>query len=554
MRRSLGCASQFRLFLFHRFFFAMAYVWLWLPGDLSAAVVTAEKSEQGAVICVDGKLFAEYRTLSDHQPVLWPLIGPTGQPVTRSFPLGPFQKNESKDHPHHHSLWISHQNVNGHDFWANQDHDKPLDERVVIKHLRFAKIGSEGDQAVLVTHNLWQAGKDHPVCEDERIWVFGADANSRWVDCTIRLIAAHGEVTFGDAKDGFFSMRVAGSMKVDAQLGGQIVNSRGQTNKAAWGMPAEWVDYTGPLDGKTVGIAIFSHPSNFQHPCRWHVRNYGLFTANPFGEKPFPPSNITQQEVTLPASSSLTLRYRILLHTGDTKQGRVRQAYQKYAASKTSGLLPVLLDENFEQGAERWTTTDRKQEQKMWSIQPRVESDGKEAKGSMFRVAGIGPYRPPYRSPKSLALLKDFVVSDFQITADMQNTNGAAGDHRDLCVFWGYQDPAHFYYVHLGAKPDPYSCQIFVVNGAPRAEITQKHATGIPWADGWHRVRVCHDTQSGRIEVFFDDMKTPMMTAQDKTFSWGRVGIGTFDDHGNFDNIRLRGRIVQPIPAAAAVP
>ena len=146
------------------------------------------------------------------------------------------------------------------------------------------------------------------------------------------------------------------------------------------------------------------------------------------------------------------------------------------------------------------------------------------------------------------------VVEDFELTAKVQNTNIKAGAHRDLCFFWGYQDPAHFYYVHLGARPDPHSSQIFIVNEAPRKMITKNDSPGIPWGEGWHDVKVARDAASGRVEVFFDDMSSPVLVAEDKTFSWGRIGVGTFDDHGNFDEIKLYGDRVEPIPAQAKLP
>ncbi len=518
----------------------------------AAAEVTIERSDNGAIIQVDGELFAEYLILAGNQPAIWPIIGPTGKPITRSYPIGPLLETEVKDHPHHRSLWFSHQRVNGHDFWSERRDGKRLEPRtLLVKHLGFDKIESCDGAAVLVARNRWIADGD-PICEDERTWTFGADDNARWIDLAIKIIASHGDVTFGDIKDGTFSIRVAGTMKVDAKLGGKIVNSRGQVNTDAWAMPAEWVDYVGSLEGETVGIAMFSHPSNFRHPCRWHVRNYGLFTANPFGEEEFPKSEVIQGGVTIPSGDSLTLRYRVFFHRGNTEQGNVAQAYEKYAASGPAGRLPIILDEDFgediESGTVRWTTTDREQSKKMWSIA--TGADGNR----VLRVAGESSYRPPHRSPRSIALLKDVVVGDFELTAKIQNTNVDAGPHRDLCFFWGYQDPSHFYYVHLGARPDPHSCQIFIVNDAPRAKITLKESTGTPWTNDWHDVKIVRDVESGAIEVYFDDMQTPVMTANDKTFTWGRVGVGTFDDNGNFDNLRLRGNRVDPIPEAAEVP
>ncbi len=158
-----------------------------------------------------------------------------------------------------------------------------------------------------------------------------------------------------------------------------------------------------------------------------------------------------------------------------------------------------------------------------------------------LRVTGPSDYQPPHRSPLGIALLKKMTVGDFELTAKVQSTHTDAGAHRDMCVFWGYQDKAHFYYVHLGAKADPHACQIFIVNKADRLAITDKEAKGTPWTDAWHTVKVVRRVADGTIEVFFDDMDKPLMAAHDSTFKSGRVGLGTFDDHGNWDDVELRG-------------
>jgi hypothetical protein len=198
--------------------------------------------------------------------------------------------------------------------------------------------------------------------------------------------------------------------------------------------------------------------------------------------------------------------------------------------------LPLLLKEAFEQGASRWKTTDPDPKNSVWQI---IETGPKG--NHAFRVTGPSKYKPPYRSPLSIALLKDIKVTDFELTARLQNTASNAGPHRDLCIFWGYQGPSHFYYVHLGARPDPNACQIFIVNDAPRTMITDKKSKGTPWTDDWHNVKVARNVDDGSMEVYFDNMQTPVMTARDKTFTWGQIGIGTFDDNGNFDDITLRG-------------
>jgi hypothetical protein len=200
--------------------------------------------------------------------------------------------------------------------------------------------------------------------------------------------------------------------------------------------------------------------------------------------------------------------------------------------------LPLILKENFENGFACWQTTDARGAEPSWKIID-IEPKGNHA----LRALGTSKYRPKYRSPFNIALLKNVEVTDFDITVRVQNTNKKAGAHRDLCIFWGYQDPNHFYYVHMGAKPDPHACQIFIVNNAPRTMITVDQAKGTPWDDEWHDVKVVRRVDDGTIEVFFDDMKKPYMTAKDKTLTWGQVGIGTFDDHGNFDDFELRGKL-----------
>ena len=157
----------------------------------------------------------------------------------------------------------------------------------------------------------------------------------------------------------------------------------------------------------------------------------------------------------------------------------------------------------------------------------------------------MSKYQPPFRSPHSIAWLKDAKVGDFELTARVQNTNPSGGDHRDLCVFWGRQSPSEFYYVHFGAKADPHACQIFIVNNDKRTMITVDQAKGTPWTDGWHDIKVTRDVSDGTMKVYFDDMTKPLMTAKDTTFGAGEIGLGTFDDSGNFDDIVLRGEQVR---------
>ena len=147
-------------------------------------------------------------------------------------------------------------------------------------------------------------------------------------------------------------------------------------------------------------------------------------------------------------------------------------------------------------------------------------------------------FSPPVRSPLNRSLIRDLKPGTFTMDLRMQSTIPDYG-HRDLCLFFGYQDDSHLYYVHLGKKTDDHANQIFIVNDEPRKKISTKTTAGTSWTDGWHNVRIVRNIENGDVKVYFDDLTAPVMTATDKTFCEGRVGFGSFDDTGNFDDIRI---------------
>jgi len=200
------------------------------------------------------------------------------------------------------------------------------------------------------------------------------------------------------------------------------------------------------------------------------------------------------------------------------------------AAAAEKSNLPLLYEDDFEKGADRWGPTDAK----AWRIKP---IDGNK----VYNQFAASNYKPPHRSPLNISLLKGLLVGDFELTVKVQSTHGTAGAHQDMCLFFNYQDPAHFYYVHLGKRPDPHSSQIMIVNGAPRVMITKNKSPGVAWDEKWHNVKIVRRVADGTIEIYFDDMTKPMMRAVDKTFTWGQVGLGSFDDHGYWDDFKLRG-------------
>ncbi len=156
-----------------------------------------------------------------------------------------------------------------------------------------------------------------------------------------------------------------------------------------------------------------------------------------------------------------------------------------------------------------------------------------------LELFGESKYVPAFRSPFNIALIADRVFGDFVLEADLLQTGKEYG-HRDMCLFFGVQDPSHFYYTHLATQGDDHAHNVFLVNGAPRVKFAKQTTSGVNWgSEAWHHIRLERKVGDGSVRVFFDDMKTPIMLAEDKTFGAGYVGFGSFDDTGKVDNIRI---------------
>jgi hypothetical protein len=188
-----------------------------------------------------------------------------------------------------------------------------------------------------------------------------------------------------------------------------------------------------------------------------------------------------------------------------------------------------LFEDDFSKGMGRWKPTDTK----AWKV---VETKD----GKALSQHAQSKYKPKHRSPLNYALVKDLVVGDFVLEAKVRSTARDYG-HRDVCLFFGWQSPEKFYYAHLAKKADDHANQVFLVNDKPRVKISKTTTAGTNWTDGWHRVKVVRKVADGTIEVYFDDMKKPVMTAVDKSFTWGQVGVGSFDDTAEWREVRLTG-------------
>ena len=294
----------------------------------SACVTHADvsvKDAGGTVrVEIDGALFTEYHYQNVARPFLYPIIGPAGTPMTRDWPMVK-ATNEPTDHVHHKGLWFAHGDINGIDFWSEQ---KAFGKTV---HQKFLELTSGRDEGVIRSLNTWVGPTGTVVCTDERTVRFHADKEARMIDYEITLIASHGELRLGDTKEGSMAIRLPATMSVSGTNGhGHIVTSEGARDEAAWGKRAKWVDYSGPVNGKTAGVALFDHPQNPRHPTWWHVRPYGLFAANPLGTHYFEKQPAGAGDMKLAAGGRVTFRYRFVFHSGDEKEACIAARYQAY--------------------------------------------------------------------------------------------------------------------------------------------------------------------------------------------------------------------------------
>jgi len=149
------------------------------------------------------------------------------------------------------------------------------------------------------------------------------------------------------------------------------------------------------------------------------------------------------------------------------------------------------------------------------------------------------------RAPTSWSLLSGQDVTSFVFMGRLKCRTEPSNPHRDMCVFFHFQDQTHFYYVHFSASSDESHNIIGLVNGADRIKIdlepAGKSVCRLTETD-WHTFKVTCDEATGRIQAYLDDMETPILTAVDKTIGHGRVGVGSFDDSGYFDDIKLWGK------------
>ncbi len=288
-------------------------------------------------VLIGGKTFTSFLypdTLE--KPVLYPIIAANGIAVTRGFPLNP-KPGDPIDHPHHIGLWFNYENLNGLDFW-NNSYAIPKEKKSQYGWIRTDKIieATSGPVGKLAYHANWTNQQKEVILEETTTFEFSGDAHQRIIDRTTTL-KADMDAKFTDAKDGMLGLRLAHELQMpttedqkftddkgnvtivkggtDKIPTGNYLTSAGKTGNDAWSTRGVWCKVYGKIGTDSVSIAIIDNPKNPNYPTFWHARNYGLFAANPLGEKIFT-NGKSEKNLTLKKGESVTFKYRIVIENG----------------------------------------------------------------------------------------------------------------------------------------------------------------------------------------------------------------------------------------------
>jgi hypothetical protein len=289
-------------------------------------------------IQVAGKPFTTYYYANGAaKPYLMPLVTPAGVIITRTFPVandvGAANPKESSFEPHQRPLYFGHGNIDGLDFWGEEAFNRYYGDHAhqAFGHMALKTLDNAGPGTVRATFNLLDPNQ-RVIGEETQSFTFKGDSTTRTIDCEFIVHATAGPVVMGDTKEGTFGIRLNAGLSAPHD---HMVNSRGgHGEKEIWGQPAEWVNYSGTVSGKPVGIAVFDSPSSFRHPTTWHARAYGLFSANPFGWREFTKDKDKDGSWTIQQGESLAFRYRVLIYDGEMTPAQLDEMYRQYSAGK----------------------------------------------------------------------------------------------------------------------------------------------------------------------------------------------------------------------------
>lgn len=323
-------------------------------GERPAVDLNVNKAEKKVDVMVDGELFTSYIYPENiKKPVLWPLMSPEGNMLTRSYPMVN-KAGDRTDHPHHVGVWLNYGDVNGLDFWNNSEAipEEDRNKYGTIYHKSIDKAESGTGKATLITTSLWKSPDDKVMLTEETTFDFKAMGDVRIIDRTTTLTAMIDEVKFTDNKEGMFGIRVARELELPSDEPTELMDSHGVVTKVekmdntnvkgnyrsakgvegdeVWGTRATWMKLSSNINGEPVSLAIIDNPSNVGYPTYWHARGYGLFAANTLGQKVFSEGK-EEMNFGLKKGESVTFKYRLVVAGEDLGDDQINALADEYA-------------------------------------------------------------------------------------------------------------------------------------------------------------------------------------------------------------------------------
>jgi hypothetical protein len=296
------------------FLWTLVIACLMIVLPLSAAKITAEKVGSKINVTIGNKYFTSYIFSGDEKyPFFYPVNGPASGGSVTSMRNG--------EYPHHSSLFFGCDLVNGGNYWQ-----EGLERgRIISVNAQIQKQG--GDTVLISDECIWsRPGAISPVKDTRKIQITSPSATVSQIDVEI-VMEMLIDVTIKKTNHSLFSARMAVDLSV--KNGGTLINAEGlKSEKDTFGKNSPWIDFYGKRGEATEGLAIFQHPSNPWYPSPWFTRDYGFMSPTPM----YWPAN--DKDTVMKKGTVLTLRYRVLVHSGDHNEAKIAEAFEKYKNEK----------------------------------------------------------------------------------------------------------------------------------------------------------------------------------------------------------------------------
>jgi hypothetical protein len=283
--------------------------------------VTFEQKPGELMISIGGKPFASYVYEDEKisRPYFAHVKSSCGIQVTRNYPP---QEGDPKDHATFHpGIWHSFGDISGNDYWR-------LKSRVEHEMFVEQPKGGPGAGSFTVRNYYMSAdGKDRVLAELVKYTILVRPAGTLLLTNST-FSSETGDFVFGDQEEMGLGVRV--NTKFSVQYGkGHITNAEGlKEGEGTWGKASNWVDYSGLVDDKNVGVTIMPDPANFRQSW-FHTRDYGLMAANAFGREAMKQGE--KSALTVKKGEQFHLGYGVLIYCKPKgAKTDINSAYQDY--------------------------------------------------------------------------------------------------------------------------------------------------------------------------------------------------------------------------------